>query len=297
MNVKKLTAGFAAAVMAISGFTFGALADGRLAMPKDKGLWLQEPANEQARRIADFNIELMYIITAITVLVFLLMFYVMWRFRAKKNPEPSKVSHNTLIEIIWTGVPIIILVVIGATSLPLLYYQDVVPETEFAINVTGNQWNWTYEYPDHGGIEFTSYVVPDDVHADAAKKAAAEAELSAFLGYPAHFNARLLDTDNRLVVPIGTKIKVHVTASDVIHSWAVPSLGFKLDAVPGRVNQLWFEVDQVGTYYGQCSELCGKDHAFMPIAIEAVSKENFAKWVEYRRRADQADAFTSAFGR
>lgn len=296
MNVKRLTAGFAAAVMAISSVSFGALAEGRLGMPVDKGLWLQEAANEQARRIADFNEQLMWIITVITVFVFLLMFYVMWRYREKKNPEPSKVSHNTLIEIIWTGVPIIILAVIGVTSLPLLYYQDTIPETEFAINVTGNQWNWTYNYPDHGGIEFTSVVVEDAVFADAALKADAEAELSQFLGWPAKLNARLLDTDNRVVVPVNTKIKVHLTASDVIHAWALPSLGVKLDAVPGRQNVTWFEVEEVGTYYGQCSELCGKDHAYMPIAVEAVSKEDFAKWVE-RAKVNYADASTTALGR
>lgn len=296
MNVKRLTARLAAAVLAISGFTFGIMAEGRLGVPKDKGVWFQEPANEQARRIADFNLELVYIITAITVLVFLLMFYVMWRFRAKANPVPSKVSHNTLIEIIWTGVPIMILVFIGVTSLPLLYYQDQVPETEFAINVTGNQWYWTYQYPDHGGIEFASNVVEKDVFADAVLKAKAEAELSDFLGFPATLNARLLDTNNRVVVPIGTRIKVHLTASDVIHSWAMPSLGMKLDAIPGRLNELWFEVEQVGTYYGQCSELCGKNHAYMPIAIEAVSKEDFAKWVEHAK-AKYADASVSALGR
>lgn len=296
MNVKRLTARLAAAMMAISGLTFGALAEGRLGVPEDKGLWLLEPANEQARRIADFNMELMYIITVITVFVFVLMFYVMWRYREKANPEPSKVSHNTVIEIIWTGVPIIILAVIGATSLPLLYYQDVVPETEFSIKVTGNQWNWTYSYPDHGGIEFTSVVVEDAVFEDAALRAKAEADLTEFLGWPAKLNARLLDTDNRVVVPIGTKIKVDLTASDVIHAWALPSLGVKLDAVPGRLNQTWFEVDEVGTYYGQCSELCGKDHAYMPIAVEAVSKEDFAKWVE-RAKANYADASTTALGR
>jgi len=297
MNVKRLTAKFAAAAIAISGFAFGALAEGRLGVPKDKGLWLQEPANEQARRIADFNLDLMYIITVITVLVFVLMFYVMWRYRAKKNPEPSKVSHNTVIEVIWTGVPIIILAVIGATSLPLLYYQDQIPETEFAINVTGNQWYWSYEYPDHGGIEFVSTIVDEEVFADPTLKAQAEAELSAFLGMPAKLNANLLDTNNRLVVPVGTKIKVHLTAADVIHAWALPSLGVKLDAVPGRLNELWFEVEQVGTYYGQCSELCGRDHAYMPIAVEAVSKEDFVKWVELRGGVNRADAAVSALGR
>jgi len=296
MKVKGFAAKVAAAIMAISGMTLSAFAENRLGVPAEKAIWLQEAANEQARRAGAFNLELMYIITVITVLVFLLMFYVMWRFREKKNPVASKVSHNTLIEIIWTGVPILILVVIGVTSLPLLYYQDQVPETDFAIQVTGSQWNWTYAYPDHGGIEFTSNVVKNEVFADPAKKAAAEAELSNFLGRPAKFNARLLDTDYRVVVPINTKIAVQLTASDVIHSWALPSLGIKLDAIPGRLNLTWFEVDQVGTYYGQCSELCGKNHAYMPIAIEAVSKEDFAKWVE-RANADSADASISALGR
>jgi len=296
MIVKRLIAGVAALLTATFGVTLSALAEGRLGVPKEKGLWLQEAANEQARLIDSFNTDLMYIITVITVFVFVLMFYVMWRFRAKANPEPSKVTHNTFIEIIWTGVPILILLFIGWTSLPLLYYQDTIPETEFAINVTGNQWNWTYNYPDHGGIEFTSTVVADEVHADPAQKAAAEAELSAFLGWPAKLNARLLDTDNRLVVPVNTKIKVQLTASDVLHAWTVPAFGVKLDAVPGRMNVLWFEVDQPGTYYGQCSELCGKDHAFMPIAVEAVSKEDFAKWVE-RAKAEYADAATTSFGR
>ena len=297
MDVKRLTARITAAVLMVCGFTFGVLAEGRLGVPKDKSIWFQEPANEQARRIADFNLDLMYIITMITILVFVLMFYVMWRFRAKKNPSPSKVSHNTLIEVLWTGIPIVILAVIGATSLPLLYYQDQIPETEFAINVTGSQWNWTYEYPDHGSFEFVSNVVKDRTFNDPALKANAEAELSSFLGWPAKFNARLLDTDYRVVVPINTKIKVHLTASDVLHSWAMPALGLKLDAVPGRLNELWFEVDQVGTYYGQCSELCGRDHAYMPIALEAVSKEDFAKWVELRQRANQASAANTALGR
>jgi cytochrome c oxidase subunit 2 len=296
MIVKRLTAGVAAVITAIFGVTLSALAEGRLGVPKEKGLWLQEGANEQAYLIDKFNVELMWIITVITVFVFLLMFYVMWRFRAKANPEPSKVTHHTVLEIIWTGVPVFILVWIGFTSLPLLYYQDTIPETEFAINVTGNQWNWTYNYPDHGGIEFTSSVVEDAVFADAALKTAAEAELSAFLGFDRKLNARLLDTDNRLVVPVGTKIKVQLTASDVIHAWTVPAFGVKLDAVPGRMNVLWFEVDHIGTYYGQCSELCGKDHAYMPIAVEVVSKEDFAKWVEHAK-AEYADASFTALGR
>lgn len=296
MNVKRLTAGIMVALTTLFGFTVSALAEDRLGVPQEKGLWLREAANTQASRVVDFNELLLWIITVITAFVFILMFYVMWRYRAKANPEPSKTSHNTLIEIIWTVVPIGVLVVIGFWSIPLLYFQDVVPKTEFAIRVTGNQWNWTYSYPDHDGIEFTAMVVPDATFKDAAAKAKAEANLSAFLGKDAKLNGRLLDTDYRLVVPVDTKIKVMLTASDVIHAWTVPEFGVKLDAVPGRLNETWFEVDHVGTYYGQCSELCGKDHAFMPIAVEVVSKEDFAKWVE-RAKADYADAGTTALGR
>jgi len=296
MNVKRLTAGIMVALTTLFGFTVSALAEERLGVPHEKGLWLREAANDQASRVVDFNELLLWTITVIAAFVFILMFYVMWRYRAKANPEPSKTSHNTLIEIIWTVVPIGVLVVIGFWSIPLLYFQDVVPKTEFAIHVTGNQWNWTYSYPDHDGIEFTAMVIPDETFKDADKRSEAEANLSTFLGKDAKLNARLLDTDYRLVVPVDTKIKVLLTATDVIHAWTVPEFGVKLDAVPGRLNQTWFEVDHVGTYYGQCSELCGKDHAFMPIAVEVVSKEDFAKWVE-RAKAEYADAGTTALGR
>ncbi|SDE22263.1 cytochrome c oxidase subunit II [Kordiimonas lacus] len=301
MNVKRLTAGVMAAWTALFGFTVSALAEGVIGTPDEKGVWLQEPVNEQAARVVDFNELLLWIITVITIFVFALMFYVMVRYRAKANPEPSKTSHNTLIEIIWTVVPIGVLVVIGFWSIPLLYFQDVVPKTEFAIRVTGNQWNWTYSYPDHGDIEFTSTLVPNEAYKsspsfDPAVKAEYEAGLTQFLGKPAQLNARLLDTNNRLVVPVDTKIKVMLTATDVIHAWTIQKVGIKLDAVPGRLNETWFEINKEGTYYGQCSELCGKDHAFMPITVEAVSKEEFAKWVE-RAKAAYADAGTTALGR
>ncbi|MBL4788754.1 MAG: cytochrome c oxidase subunit II [Kordiimonadaceae bacterium] len=296
MDVKRLTAKIAATIMVTVGAGFAALADNPVGQPKDGGLWLQEPASKNAQRVYDFNVELMIIITVITLFVFALMFYTMWRFRAKKNPVPSKVTHHVGLEIAWTVLPIFILLAIGVKSLPLLYYQDVVPETEFAIEVTGNRWNWTYRYPDHAGIEFTSVLVTDEEHADAALKADAEAELTAFLGFPGKLNARLLDTDNRLVVPVDTKIKVLLSASDVLHAWALPAFGVKLDAVPGRINETWFEAAQTGTFYGQCSELCGKDHAYMPIAIEVVSKEEFAKWVEHAK-VNYADASVTALGR
>ncbi len=298
MTGKRLTARFIATMLTLFSLTAGAVAQSNVGgAPQDAGLWLQEAASEQAQRIDDFNVLLLWIIIVITIFVFALMFYVMWRFREKANPVPSKVSHNTFIEIVWTVVPIIILVVIGVISLPLLYWQDQVPETDMAIHVTGNQWNWTYNYPDHGNIELTANVVPDATFANASERAAAEAELSSFLGWPATLNARLLDTDYRVVLPVNTKIKVQLTASDVLHAWTVPAFGVKLDAVPGRLNETWFEANQTGIFYGQCSELCGKDHAFMPIAVEVVSKEDFARWVELQGGTVTAEASAPALGR
>lgn len=296
MIVKRLIAGIVASGAALFGLTLGTFAQDQVGRPTDGGLWLQPAASEQAQKIGDFNELLLIIITVITIFVFVLMFYTMWRFREKANPVPSKVSHNTVIEVIWTVAPIIILVVIGAISLPLLYWQDVVPETDMAINVTGNQWNWTYSYPDHGDIELTANVVEDAVFTDPARRAEVEAELSNFLGWPAKLNARLLDTDYRLVLPVNTKIKVQLTASDVLHAWTVPAFGVKLDAVPGRLNDTWFEANQTGIFYGQCSELCGKQHAFMPIAVEIVSKEDFARWVA-RQGGTVASASAPALGR
>lgn len=296
MNVKGLIAGMVAGVTALFAMTAGAIAQDRIGQPIDKRIWLQDAASEQAQKISDFNELLFWIILVITVFVFILMFYTMWRFREKANPVPSKVSHNTFIEIVWTVVPIIILVVIGVISLPLLYWQDQVPETDMAIHVTGNQWNWTYNYPDHGDIEVTANVVPDAAFTDPELRASTEAELSEFLGWPAKLNTRLLDTDYRIVLPVDTKVKVQLTASDVLHAWTVPAFGVKLDAVPGRLNETWFEANQTGLFYGQCSELCGKDHAYMPIAVEVVSKEQFARWV-VRQGGTIASAPSPALGR
>lgn len=276
--------------MGLATLSLPAWAEGRIGMPVEKGLWLQTPANEQAQRVADFNWDLLIIITVITAFTLGLIFYTMVRYWARLNKaEPSKVSHNTFVEFVWTVIPIFILIGIGVVSIPLLYYQEIVPETEFAVRVTGNQWNWTYSYPDHDDVEFTSVLVPDSAHKDVTERAKYEADLSAFLGRDAKLNARLLDTDNRLVVPVDTKIKLLITASDVLHSWTVPAFGVKMDAVPGRVNETWFEVSETGTFYGQCSELCGKDHAFMPIAVDVVSKEEFAAWID-RAKQEYASA-------
>jgi cytochrome c oxidase subunit 2 len=174
---------------------------------------------------------------------------------------PSRRTHNTLLEIVWTAVPVLILVIIAVPSFRLLYFKDVIPETEFAVKAIGRQWYWSYEYPDHGNFTFDALMVPDE-----------EARAQGL--------RRLLDTDNQLVLPVNTNIKIQVTASDVLHSWAMPSMGVKIDAVPGRLNEIWINIREPGMYYGQCSELCGTLHAFMPIALRAVTPEEFTAWVE-----------------
>ena len=204
---------------------------------------------------------LMPIMTIISLLVLLLMLWVVARYRAKANPVPSKTTHNTFIEVIWTLVPVLILVGIAIPSISLLARQyKPAPKDAVTLKAIGNQWYWGYEYPDHG-IELTANMLPED---EAKKR-----------GEPA-----LLAADNRVILPVGVPIKVLVTANDVIHSWAVPAFWIKMDAVPGRTNEVTFTIDKPGVYYGQCSELCGARHAYMPIAVEAVSPQQFAAWVK-----------------
>lgn len=246
------SAAFAGAFMASAG---SALAN----QPKPWQLGFQEAATENMSIITDFNNFLLYLMTAITVFVLGLLIYVMVRFNAKANPEPSKTSHNTLIEVIWTVVPILILVVIAIPSFRLLYFQRDIPEADLTVKAVGYQWYWGYEYPDHGDFAFDSLMLSDEERGD---------------------QPRLLATDTAMVVPVDTTVRVVVTAADVLHSWAMPAFGVKMDAVPGRLNETWFRAEKTGTYYGQCSELCGIRHAFMPIRVEVVSQEEFAAWVE-----------------
>jgi cytochrome c oxidase subunit II len=206
------------------------------------------------------DVLLMPIITIISIFVLLLLIYAVIRFRAKANPVPSKTSHNTLIEIIWTLFPVIILLVIAVPSIRLLANQYSQPKPDVTIKVIGNQWYWTYQYPDNGDFELVSNMLPD---AEAKKR-----------GEP-----RLLAVDERVVVPVNSVVKLIITSNDVIHSWAVPAFWTKMDAVPGRLNETWFKAEREGLYYGQCSELCGARHGFMPIAVEVVSKEKYAEWV------------------
>lgn len=206
------------------------------------------------------NAILMPIITIISIFVLALLLYVMVRFRRSANPVPSRTTHNTLLEVIWTLVPVLILVAIAVPSIRLLAHQYAPPKADITVKATGNQWYWTYTYPDHGGFEIVSNGLSD---ADAKKR-----------GEP-----RLLAVDERMVVPQGATVKVIVTASDVIHSWGVPAFWTKMDAVPGRLNETWFKTDKPGVYYGQCFELCGARHAYMPIAVEVLPPAQFAAWV------------------
>ena len=232
----------------------------------------QTAASPVMERISGFHDLLFVIITLITLFVLALMIYVVVRFRASANPTPTKTVHNSFLEVAWTVIPVLILVFIAIPSFRLLYYGDTIPDADMTIKTTGYQWYWSYEYPDHGGFVYDALMVADE---DLEE------------GQP-----RLLATDYDVVLPVGKTIRVLVAAdpSGVIHSWAVPSLGVKMDSVPGRLNETWLRIDQEGMYYGQCSELCGVNHGFMPIAIKAVSQEEFDAWVvEAQEEFAQAD--------
>jgi cytochrome c oxidase subunit 2 len=237
-----------------------------LGQPVPGGLGLQHGVTPIKEQVQDFHNLLMVIITAICLFVLALLVYVMVRYRASKNPTPSKTTHNTVVEVIWTAVPVMILVVIAIPSMKLLYAQDVIPEADMTIKAIGKQWYWTYEYPDHGDFVFDSFMLQDEEAAEA--------------GLP-----RLLATDQALVIPVDTTVRILVTAGDVLHSFAVPSFGIKTDAVPGRLNETWVHANTEGTFYGQCSELCGTAHAFMPIMVRVVSEAEFEDWVAQQQAA------------
>ena len=228
--------------------------------PKDWQLGFQKSASETMDDIVWFHdYMLLPVITAITVFVLFLIAYACIRFRASKNKEASTTSHNTFIEVIWTLVPCLILIVLAVPSFKVLYSQDEIPKAEVTIKAIGYQWYWGYEYPDEN-IIFDSYMIE-------------EKDLKE--GQP-----RLLSVDNEVYVPVNKVVKVMITANDVLHAWALPSFGVKRDAVPGRINETWFKADRTGTFYGQCSELCGIKHAFMPITVNVVSQEEYDKWLE-----------------
>ncbi len=261
----------------LAAFSAAGLASAAASQPKDWQITFQEAASENMTMITDFNNFLLILMTAISVFVLGLMLYVMVRFNARANPEPSTTTHNTLVEVVWTVVPIVILVVIAIPSFRLLYFQRDIPEADMTVKAVGYQWYWGYEYPDHGDFAFDSLMLSDEERGD---------------------QPRLLATDTAMVVPVDTTVRVIVTAADVLHAFAMPAFGLKMDAVPGRLNETWFKAEKTGTYYGQCSELCGIRHAFMPIRIEVVSKADFALWVEEAQNEyaeiDNADAMVAS---
>ena len=250
-----------AAAMAVIGILGIAFAGAALATePHPWQLGMQEPGSIVKDYLQHFHNMLLWIITIITVFVLGLLIYTVIRFRASASPTPTRTSHNTLLEIAWTAIPVLILVVIAIPSFKLLYLGDRTPNPEMTLKVTGHQWYWSYEYPDQGDFKFDSYMV-------------AESDIKPGM-------RRLLEVDNKVVVPVGTNVRLLIAGSDVIHSFFIPSLGVQIYAMPGRLNEAWVNVDRPGVYYGQCNQICGVNHAYMPIAVEALSKADFAKWVE-----------------
>jgi len=251
--------------LAIIGVFIGAGAAGAaeqgLGVSQPWQLGFQTAYSPVMERVQEFHYLLLIIITGIVLLVLGLLGYIIVRFNATRNPVASKTAHHTLLEVVWTAVPIMILIVIAIPSMKLLFFANKTANPEMTLKVTGHQWYWSYTYPDHGDITFDSLPIPDN-------------EIKAEAG-----QMRLLSVDNAVVIPVGTNVQVLVNSDDVIHNWAVPSLALKKDALPGRTNETWVRVDKEGTYYGMCSELCGVNHYFMPIEIRAVSKEAFAAWV------------------
>jgi cytochrome c oxidase subunit 2 len=240
-----------------------ALAD----QPRPWQVGFQEAATGIMEQITWFEHYTLWFIVPITLLVLLLLAYCILRFRASANPQPSRTSHNTVIEVIWTVGPVVVLLALAIPSFQLLTAQYNPPEEpKLTVKATGNQWNWDYEYQVDKPLTFNSAIL-----ADKDRAAAGKSDLAV---YP-----RLLTVDNELVVPVNTMTRVLVTATDVIHAFAMPSFGIKTDAVPGRINEVWFKAEKEGLYYGQCSELCGKDHAFMPIAIRVVSEQQYNTWL------------------
>jgi len=230
-----------------------------LALPQNWGTTFQAANSPVMERIESFHTLLLYIITAISLFVLALLVWIVVRYNQRANPVPSKTHHNTLLEVVWTVIPVIILVIIAVPSFRLLYFEAGIPKPDVVIKAIGKQWYWTYEYTD-AKFQFDSLGL-DDAKAKAA-------------GEP-----RLLGVDNPIVLPVGKVIEVDTAGADVIHSWALPEMGVKMDAVPGRINHTWFKADRVGTYYGECSELCGARHAFMPIEVKIVTQAEYESWL------------------
>jgi cytochrome c oxidase subunit II len=261
--------GFAVAGMALAA---GGTAFAELGQPAPWEFKLQEAGSPVMENIIWFHNFLFVLITLITLFVLALLVMVVVKFNARANPVPSRTTHNTLIEVAWTLIPVLILVGIAVPSFRLLFQELDVPKSDLTIKVTGKQWYWSYAYPDNGKFEFDSLLAQDK-------------------------QPRLLGVDNEMVVPVNKIVRIQTTGADVIHSFAVPAFGVKIDSIPGRLNETWFKATRTGMFYGQCSELCGKDHAFMPIAVRVVSDQEFASWVESAKKkfaTNPANSYASA---
>jgi cytochrome c oxidase subunit 2 len=263
-----------------------------VAAPINWAMGMEHGFSPVKRMMESFHNDLlMWIITIITIFVLALLVFVMLRYNAKANPVPQQFAHNTLIEVVWTAIPVIILIVITIPSFKLLYYLDKAANPEMTLKVTGHQWYWSYEYPDQKIESFDSRPIWDGTKQAPEAVETALKEAKANWIYDAE-PLRLLEVDNRVVLPVDTEIRIYVTAADVLHSFAQPALGLKEDANPGRLNETWVKIEKPGVYYGQCSELCGTGHGFMPIVIEAVSKERFAEWVKTKATPEAPEAKT-----
>ena len=254
-NLKVIALMAAAGILLISGDAFAAQGH-----PVPWQMWFQDSGSTTEDGIQSLHHLLFAVEVGIVVFVLVLLGYILVRFNSKANPVPAKFTHNTLLEVVWTAVPIVILVIIAVPSLKLLYYADHNTQSEMTLKVKGNQWFWTYSYPDQGDITFDSMRLDDETAKEQGKP-------------------RMFDVDEVAVLPVGTNVRILVGTNDVIHNWAIPSLGVRIDATPGRVNETWVNIKAPGDYYGMCSELCGIQHGFMPIHVHAVSKEDFAKWI------------------
>ncbi len=285
MRIVKHSAWIMACIMSLGG-GFAMAAEDVAGRPIQGGTGFQRAVTVVARDLQWLDDFLLIIITVITLFVTALMVYVAVRFNRKANPTPATFTHHARLEVAWTAIPVVILVILAIPSLRLLFLQLDVPEPDLTIKATGNQWYWSYEYPD-AGVEFDSVMVAggfsswEDVMADDAARAEVEE-------YGVTRDNWLLETDTHIVVPVNAVVHVLVTASDVIHSWAIPSFGSKIDAVPGRLNETWFRAEETGTFYGQCSELCGFNHSYMPIVVEVVTQEDYDAWLTTQQASSDA---------
>ena len=252
--------------LAVAGLTLatGGVASAELGQPRPWEWTLQESGSPVMDNIVWFHNFLFVLITLITLFVLALLVIVVVKFNAKANPVPSRTTHHTLIEVVWTLVPVLILVGIAVPSFRLLFLELDIPKADLTIKATGKQWYWSYAYPDNGKFEFDSLMAQDK-------------------------QPRLLGVDNEMVVPVNKVVRVQVTGADVIHAFALPAFGVKIDAIPGRLNETWFNARKTGLYYGQCSELCGKDHAFMPITVRVVNDKDYTAWVEQAKKKYATD--------